>query len=60
MQTELRLRFDYGHIVPWVRRVPGCLTAVSGPDAVRLARVFEPVDTGASPEADSATDPERL
>ncbi|WP_455901851.1 glycoside hydrolase family 15 protein [Rhodococcus gordoniae] len=36
MQTELRLRFDYGHIVPWVRRVPGCLTAVAGPDAVRL------------------------
>jgi len=36
MQTELRLRFDYGHIVPWVRRVPGCLTAVAGPDAVWL------------------------
>ncbi|MDV6295253.1 glycoside hydrolase family 15 protein [Rhodococcus aetherivorans] len=36
MNTELRLRFDYGHVVPWVRRVPGSLTAVAGPDAAWL------------------------
>ena len=36
MQTELVLRFDYGRLVPWVRRVGGDLCAVSGPDAVCL------------------------
>ncbi len=34
--TELVLRFDYGSIVPWVRRVDGDLVAVAGPDRVRL------------------------
>ena len=34
---ELVLRFDYGHVVPWVRRDrDGGLTAVAGPDAVHL------------------------
>ncbi len=36
MRMELTLRFDYGSIVPWVRTVGGVLTAVAGPDAVRL------------------------
>ncbi|RKS80696.1 GH15 family glucan-1,4-alpha-glucosidase [Motilibacter peucedani] len=36
MRTELVLRFDYGHIVPWVRHVDGDLGAVAGPDAVWL------------------------
>ncbi len=36
MDMELRLRFDYGRIVPWVRRVDGQLVAVAGPDAVSL------------------------
>ena len=36
MQTELVLRFDYGRLVPWVRRVGGDICAVSGPDAVCL------------------------
>jgi GH15 family glucan-1,4-alpha-glucosidase len=36
MQTELVLRFDYGRLIPWVRRVGGDLCAVSGPDAVCL------------------------
>jgi GH15 family glucan-1,4-alpha-glucosidase len=36
MRMDLRLRFDYGHIVPWVRRVDGDLVAVAGPDAVWL------------------------
>ncbi|MFI1992924.1 glycoside hydrolase family 15 protein [Actinoplanes sp. NPDC020271] len=34
MCVDLTLRFDYGHIVPWVRRVPDGLHAVAGPDAV--------------------------
>lgn len=36
MKMVLRLRFDYGHIVPWVRRDDGDLVAVAGPDAVWL------------------------
>jgi len=37
MRMELRLRFDYGHIIPWVRRHGGeQLSAIAGPDAVWL------------------------
>jgi GH15 family glucan-1,4-alpha-glucosidase len=36
MQTELVLRFDYGHVVPWVMKTEGGLRAVAGPDAVLL------------------------
>src|SRR4051794_1752555 len=35
--SELRLRFDYGSIVPWVRRNDRGLTAIGGPDSVHLA-----------------------
>ncbi len=34
MTTEIRIRFDYGRIVPWVRRIDGHLHAVGGPDSV--------------------------
>lgn len=37
MRMELRLRFDYGHIVPWVRKAGGDLVAVAGPDAAWLS-----------------------
>ncbi|MFI0422655.1 glycoside hydrolase family 15 protein [Spongiactinospora sp. 9N601] len=36
MATELRIRFDYGRIVPWVRRTEGHLQAIGGPDSVWL------------------------
>ncbi len=36
MRMELIIRFDYGSLVPWVRRVPDGLSAVGGPDALRL------------------------
>ncbi|XAS66902.1 glycoside hydrolase family 15 protein [Micrococcaceae bacterium Sec5.7] len=36
MRGELVLRFDYGHIVPWVRRDKQGLHAIAGPDAVYL------------------------
>jgi GH15 family glucan-1,4-alpha-glucosidase len=36
VHMELILRFDYGSIVPWVRRLDGHLLAVAGPHAVRL------------------------
>jgi GH15 family glucan-1,4-alpha-glucosidase len=34
MQSELVVRFDYGHIVPWLRRIDGARVATAGPDAV--------------------------
>ncbi|GAA0549895.1 glycoside hydrolase family 15 protein [Paractinoplanes ferrugineus] len=36
MRLALRLRFDYGRIVPWVRHRAGQLAAVAGPDAAWL------------------------
>jgi GH15 family glucan-1,4-alpha-glucosidase len=37
MRTELVIRFDYGSIVPWVRRIDSeTLIAVGGPDALAL------------------------
>ncbi|GAA1601295.1 glycoside hydrolase family 15 protein [Kribbella karoonensis] len=36
MRSELRLRFDYGHVVPWARRSDGQIDAIAGPDAVSL------------------------
>jgi GH15 family glucan-1,4-alpha-glucosidase len=41
MQLELVIRMDYGWVVPWVRRVDGALTAVAGPDALRLVSPVE-------------------
>ena len=42
MQFELVIRFDYGSIVPWVRRQDGALHAIGGPDAMAL---WTPVPT---------------
>jgi GH15 family glucan-1,4-alpha-glucosidase len=36
MHLQLIMRFDYGHIVPWVRKAAGHLWAVAGPDMLRL------------------------
>ncbi|MGW6569449.1 glycoside hydrolase family 15 protein [Streptomyces sp. NPDC054975] len=36
MSGVLRLRFDYGSVVPWVRRSDGHRVAVAGPDSVWL------------------------
>ncbi len=41
MTSELRLRFDYGSVVPWVRRLDGDLAAVAGPDAIWLRTPVE-------------------
>ncbi|MEV4989961.1 glycoside hydrolase family 15 protein [Pseudarthrobacter sp. LMD1-1-1.1] len=37
MQGELCLRFDYGRIVPWVRRMDHGISAIAGPDAAYLS-----------------------
>jgi GH15 family glucan-1,4-alpha-glucosidase len=36
MRMELVIRFDYGSIVPWVRRSGGTLLATAGPDTLEL------------------------
>jgi GH15 family glucan-1,4-alpha-glucosidase len=36
MSMDLRLRFDYGHVVPWAYREQEALVAVAGPDAAWL------------------------
>jgi GH15 family glucan-1,4-alpha-glucosidase len=36
LEMELIIRFDYGHIVPWVRKRDGGLQAIAGPDALIL------------------------
>ncbi|MHB1486091.1 MAG: glycoside hydrolase family 15 protein [Acidimicrobiales bacterium] len=42
MTMELVVRFHYGSIVPWVRRLDGMLSAVAGPDALYF---WSPVHT---------------
>ena len=50
MTTELVIRFDYGSVVPWVRRLDDdTLLAIGGPDALALRT---PVDL--EPERDDA------
>jgi GH15 family glucan-1,4-alpha-glucosidase len=41
MCSELVIRFDYGSIVPWVRRVDDSLIATAGPDALCLRTPVE-------------------
>ncbi|MHB8476114.1 MAG: glycoside hydrolase family 15 protein [Steroidobacteraceae bacterium] len=37
MRMELRVRFDYGSIVPWVHRSGGVLLLTAGPDTLALS-----------------------
>jgi GH15 family glucan-1,4-alpha-glucosidase len=41
MRSELAIRFDYGHIVPWVHQVEQARVAVAGPDALCLRTPVE-------------------
>jgi hypothetical protein len=34
---ELVIRFDYGHVVPWVRKIERHLLATAGPDTIELS-----------------------
>jgi GH15 family glucan-1,4-alpha-glucosidase len=36
MRMDLVMRFDYGSVLPWVERSGTLLTAIAGPDALRL------------------------
>ena len=52
MHMEYVVRFDYGSIVPWVRRVENGLLAVAGPDALLLASDVETRPDGLRTVAD--------
>jgi GH15 family glucan-1,4-alpha-glucosidase len=41
MRSELVIRFDYGHIVPWVRRIDHSRVAVAGADGLCLRTPVE-------------------
>lgn len=41
MRSELVIRFDFGRIVPWVRRVDHARLAIAGPDALCLRTPVE-------------------
>jgi GH15 family glucan-1,4-alpha-glucosidase len=43
LQMQLIIRFDYGHIVPWVRKRHGGIEAIAGPDGLILRT---PIPTG--------------
>jgi GH15 family glucan-1,4-alpha-glucosidase len=36
MKLELIIRFDYGSVVPWVRHTDSGISAIAGPDMIRL------------------------
>ena len=36
MKMELIIRFDYGSIIPWVKRIESGISAVAGPDHLQL------------------------
>lgn len=46
METELRLRFDYGSVEPWVTIDGTDVSAVAGPDAVTLDTPVDVVHSG--------------
>jgi len=41
MRSELRMRFSYGRVAPWVQQVVGRTKAVAGPDSVWLDTTAE-------------------
>jgi GH15 family glucan-1,4-alpha-glucosidase len=41
MRMELRLRFGYGTVVPWIYQVDGGIRAIAGPDSIWLRTPLE-------------------
>ncbi|GGQ68971.1 glycoside hydrolase family 15 protein [Couchioplanes azureus] len=58
MTMKLRLRFDYGHVVPWVYREQGALVAVAGPDAAWLRTPVETHGENMATRADFTVGPD--
>ncbi|WP_432501220.1 glycoside hydrolase family 15 protein [Kineococcus arenarius] len=57
VSMDLRLRFDHGSVVPWVRRTEGGLHAVAGPDAVHLHTPVDVHGEGMSSRAEFTVGP---
>ena len=57
VDVELVVRYDYGSVVPWVRREAGRLHAVAGPDALVLATPIETRGRGATTVAEFTVGP---
>jgi GH15 family glucan-1,4-alpha-glucosidase len=51
VDMRIKIRFDYGVLIPWVRRSPEGLTAIAGPDALILRSQIETVGEGLSTAA---------
>lgn len=51
MHMELVIRFDYGSIVPWVRRLNGVMHAIGGPDGLALSTPVELTPVGLTTQA---------
>lgn len=58
MRGTLRLRFDYGSIVPWMRKADGHRVAVAGPDSMWL-RSEPPYAPGARTSPPTPSSPSR-
>src|ERR1700736_6558483 len=41
LEMDLIIRFDYGHVVPWVRKCHGGVEAIAGPDGLILRTPIE-------------------
>jgi len=56
VRSELVIRFDYGHVVPWVRRLGEDRVAVAGPDALYLRTPAHTFGEGMKTVSDLAVD----
>ncbi len=52
VHMDLRLRFDYGRIRPWLRHIDGAGAAIAGPDCVWLRTPVETREEDAAVRAD--------
>ncbi|QQM42248.1 glycoside hydrolase family 15 protein [Streptomyces liliifuscus] len=52
LHMDLRLRFEYGSVVPWMHRVDGQLTGIAGPESVWLTTPVALTGQGESHIAD--------
>ncbi len=57
MTMNLRLRFDYGHVVPWVYREQDAIVAVAGPDAAWLRTPVQTRGENLATRADFTVEP---
>ncbi|MFF4164074.1 glycoside hydrolase family 15 protein [Streptomyces sp. NPDC001741] len=57
MRSELRMRFSYGRVTPWVHKVDGRTVAVAGPDSVWLDTEAETYGQNLTTYSDFAVSP---